>query len=119
MVCNPSDRSSRHFGPGVREPWTTLVASFVAVLGVTIIMGGTITEGQLLGDILGFGMTLCMAIITSQDRLDAIPAGLSQPTHSGLGRQHYVARRHEYPENGVPKGYRCKSHWFLPRETTN
>jgi drug/metabolite transporter (DMT)-like permease len=40
----------------VREPWTTIAASFVAVLGVSIMMGGAITEGHLFGDLLGFGM---------------------------------------------------------------
>lgn len=48
---------------GVREPWTTIAASFVAVLGVSIMMGGAITEGHLFGDLLGFGMALCMAIM--------------------------------------------------------
>jgi drug/metabolite transporter (DMT)-like permease len=48
---------------GVREPWTTIAASFVAVLGVAILMGGAITEGHLFGDILGFGMAFCMAIM--------------------------------------------------------
>lgn len=48
---------------GVREPWTTIAASFVTVLGVAIMMGGAITEGHLFGDILGFGMALCMAMM--------------------------------------------------------
>jgi drug/metabolite transporter (DMT)-like permease len=48
---------------GVRELWTTIAASFVAVLGVAIMMGGAITDGHLFGDILGFGMALCMAIM--------------------------------------------------------
>jgi drug/metabolite transporter (DMT)-like permease len=48
---------------GVREPWSTIAASFVAVLGVAIMTGGAITDGHLLGDILGFGMALCMAIM--------------------------------------------------------
>jgi len=47
----------------VKEPWTTIAASFVAVLGVSIMMGGAVTEGHLLGDLLGFGMALCMAIM--------------------------------------------------------
>jgi drug/metabolite transporter (DMT)-like permease len=47
----------------VKEPWVTLAASFVAVLGVSTMMGGAITEGHLLGDILGFGMAFCMAIM--------------------------------------------------------
>jgi drug/metabolite transporter (DMT)-like permease len=48
---------------GVREPWTTIAASSIAVLGVSIMMGGAITEGHLLGDLLGFGMALCMALM--------------------------------------------------------
>ena len=48
---------------GVREAWTTLAASFVAVLGVSIMVGGAVTEGHLFGDILAFGMALCMAIM--------------------------------------------------------
>jgi drug/metabolite transporter (DMT)-like permease len=48
---------------GVREPLITLAASFIAVLGVSIMVGGAVTEGHLFGDILGFGMALCMAIM--------------------------------------------------------
>ena len=48
---------------GVREAWTTLVASFVALLGVTIMVGGAVAEGHLFGDVLAFGMTICMAIM--------------------------------------------------------
>src|SRR5205814_2264596 len=57
---------------GVREAWTTLVASLAALLGVVIIVGGALNEGHLLGDILGFGMALCMAImmLIIRDRQD-------------------------------------------------
>ena len=48
---------------GVREAWTTLVASFVALLGVTVMVGGAAVEGHLVGDLLAFGMTVCMAIM--------------------------------------------------------
>jgi drug/metabolite transporter (DMT)-like permease len=49
---------------GVREPWTTIAApSSVAVLGGSVMIGGAITEGHLLADLLGFGMALCMAIM--------------------------------------------------------
>ena len=48
---------------GVRELWTTIASSLVALLGVSIMMGGAITEGHLFGDVLGFGMALCMAIM--------------------------------------------------------
>jgi drug/metabolite transporter (DMT)-like permease len=47
----------------VREPWTTIAASFVAVLGVSIMMGGAVSDGHLLGNLLGLGMALCMAIM--------------------------------------------------------
>jgi drug/metabolite transporter (DMT)-like permease len=48
---------------GVREAWTTLVASFAALLGVTIMVGGAVADGHLFGDVLAFGMTICMAIM--------------------------------------------------------
>jgi len=48
---------------GVREPWITLAASFIAVLGVSVMVGGAVTTGHLFGDLLGFGMALCMAIM--------------------------------------------------------
>jgi drug/metabolite transporter (DMT)-like permease len=48
---------------GVRELWTTIASSLVALLGVSIMMGGAITEGHLFGDVLGFGMALCMAMM--------------------------------------------------------
>jgi drug/metabolite transporter (DMT)-like permease len=48
---------------GVREAWTTLAASLVALLGVTIMVGGAVADGHLFGDVLAFGMTICMAIM--------------------------------------------------------
>jgi drug/metabolite transporter (DMT)-like permease len=48
---------------GLRETWATFAASLVTLLGVTIMVGGAISDGRLLGDILAFGMTVCMAIM--------------------------------------------------------
>jgi drug/metabolite transporter (DMT)-like permease len=48
---------------GTREPWSTLAASAVAVIGVSIMVGGAIADGHLAGDLLAFGMTVCMAIM--------------------------------------------------------
>jgi drug/metabolite transporter (DMT)-like permease len=48
---------------GTREPWSTLAASAVAVIGVSVMVGGAITDGHLMGDLLAFGMTVCMAIM--------------------------------------------------------
>lgn len=48
---------------GVKEPWTTLIASLVALFDVAIMVGGAIADGHLIGDILAFGMTVCMAIM--------------------------------------------------------
>ena len=48
---------------GVREGWSTLVASLLALLGVTIMVGGAVTDGHLAGDILAFAMTVFMAIM--------------------------------------------------------
>ena len=44
-----------------RERWSTLVASAIALLGTTIMVGGAIREGHLIGDLLAFGMAVCMA----------------------------------------------------------
>ena len=41
----------------------TLVASFVALLGVSVMVGGAVAEGHLVGDLLAFGMTVCMAVM--------------------------------------------------------
>jgi drug/metabolite transporter (DMT)-like permease len=48
---------------GIAEPWSTLAASLVALLGVSIMVGGAVTDGHLIGDLLAFGMTVCMAIM--------------------------------------------------------
>jgi len=48
---------------GERESWTTLVASTAALLGVVVMVGGAVTAGHLFGDLLAFGMTLCMAVM--------------------------------------------------------
>jgi drug/metabolite transporter (DMT)-like permease len=48
---------------GVKEGWSTLAASLIAVLGVGIMVGGAATDGHLAGDLLAFGMTVCMAIM--------------------------------------------------------
>jgi drug/metabolite transporter (DMT)-like permease len=48
---------------GLTETWTTLAASLAALLGVTIMVGGAAAEGHLFGDVLAFGMTLCMAVM--------------------------------------------------------
>lgn len=48
---------------GVREGWSTLAASLLAMLGVGIMVGGAATDGHLTGDLLAFGMTVCMAIM--------------------------------------------------------
>jgi drug/metabolite transporter (DMT)-like permease len=51
------------FWLGLSEAWTTLVASLVALLGVGVMVGGSVAEGHLIGDLLAFGMTVCMAIM--------------------------------------------------------
>lgn len=48
---------------GERERWTTLAASTAALLGVVVMVGGAVMEGHVLGDLLAFGMTLCMAVM--------------------------------------------------------
>jgi drug/metabolite transporter (DMT)-like permease len=48
---------------GIREPWATLAASLVALPGVCIMVVGAITDGHLTGDLLAFGMAVCMAIM--------------------------------------------------------
>lgn len=48
---------------GLSEAWATLAASLVAVLGVSVMVGGSVAEGHLAGDLLAFGMTVCMAIM--------------------------------------------------------
>jgi drug/metabolite transporter (DMT)-like permease len=48
---------------GLTEAWTTLAASVFALLGVGIMVSGAAIEGHLIGDLLAFGMTVCMAIV--------------------------------------------------------
>jgi drug/metabolite transporter (DMT)-like permease len=48
---------------GIAEPWSTLTASLVALFGVSIMVGGAVTDGHLIGDLMAFGMTVCMAIM--------------------------------------------------------
>jgi drug/metabolite transporter (DMT)-like permease len=48
---------------GVSAAWTTLVASFIALLGVSVMVGGAVADGHLIGDLLAFGMTICLAIM--------------------------------------------------------
>jgi drug/metabolite transporter (DMT)-like permease len=60
---DPHRRSGISCGFGVMETRTTLVASMVALIGVTIMVGGPGADGHLCGDVAAFGMTLCMAIM--------------------------------------------------------
>ena len=39
------------------------MASAVALLGVVVMVGAAVSEGHLFGDLLAFGMTLCMAVM--------------------------------------------------------
>ncbi len=48
---------------GERESWTTLAASTAALLGVIVMVGGAAMEGHLFGDLLAFGVTVCMAMV--------------------------------------------------------
>ena len=48
---------------GVRETWSTLVASLTAVAGVSVMVGGAVADGHLFGDVLAFGMAACMAVM--------------------------------------------------------
>jgi drug/metabolite transporter (DMT)-like permease len=63
---------------GVREAWTTLAASLVAIIGVSIMVSGAVADGHLTGDLLAFGMTLLMAvmmlIIRQQHETPMLPA---------------------------------------------
>jgi drug/metabolite transporter (DMT)-like permease len=63
---------------GVTEAWATLAASLFALLGVSIMVGGAVVEGHLIGDLLAFGMTACMAImmliIRQQQQTSMLPA---------------------------------------------
>ena len=63
---------------GVREAWSTLAASLVALVGVGIMVSGAAAEGHLTGDLLAFGTALCMAImmliIRRQHMTSMVPA---------------------------------------------
>jgi drug/metabolite transporter (DMT)-like permease len=63
---------------GLKETWTTLAASFVAMIGVSIMANGAVADGHLSGDLLAFGMTLLMAImmliIRQQHETPMLPA---------------------------------------------
>jgi drug/metabolite transporter (DMT)-like permease len=63
---------------GVTEAWTTLAASLFALLGVGIMVSGAVAEGHLFGDLLAFGMVVCMAImmliIRQQQQTRMLPA---------------------------------------------
>src|ERR1019366_7877755 len=48
---------------GTAEAWTLLAASLVAVVGISIMAGGAVGEGHLTGDLLAFGMTVCLAVM--------------------------------------------------------
>ncbi len=63
---------------GITAAWTTLAASLVALLGVTIMVGGAATAGHLVGDLLAFAINICMAImlliIRRQQHIRMLPA---------------------------------------------
>jgi drug/metabolite transporter (DMT)-like permease len=63
---------------GITEAWTTLLASVFALLGVSIMVSGAATEQHLIGDLLAFGMAVCMAImlliIRQQQQTRMLPA---------------------------------------------
>jgi drug/metabolite transporter (DMT)-like permease len=44
-----------------RERWSTIAASAAALFGTLIMVGGSVREGHLTGDLLAFGMAMCMA----------------------------------------------------------
>lgn len=46
-----------------RESWTTLLTSTGAMVGAIVMVGGAVMEGHLIGDLLAFGMTICMAVM--------------------------------------------------------
>jgi drug/metabolite transporter (DMT)-like permease len=48
---------------GVAETRATLAASLVALLGVGVMVSGSVAAGHMFGDLLAFGMTVCMAIM--------------------------------------------------------
>src|SRR5262249_15687273 len=44
-----------------REQWSPLAASAAALAGTAVMVGGAAHEGHFFGDLLAFGMALCMA----------------------------------------------------------
>jgi drug/metabolite transporter (DMT)-like permease len=48
---------------GERERWATLGASAVALAGVVVMVGGAVLAGHVVGDVLAFGVTCCMALM--------------------------------------------------------
>jgi drug/metabolite transporter (DMT)-like permease len=48
---------------GERERWTTLAASFVALLGVIVTVGAAVGSGRLFGDFLALVMTILMSVM--------------------------------------------------------
>jgi drug/metabolite transporter (DMT)-like permease len=48
---------------GVAETRATLAASLVALLGVGVMVSGSVAAGHVIGNLLAFGMTVCMAIM--------------------------------------------------------
>jgi drug/metabolite transporter (DMT)-like permease len=44
-----------------RERWSTIAASAFALVGTLVMVGGSVREGHLTGDLLAFGMAVCMA----------------------------------------------------------
>jgi drug/metabolite transporter (DMT)-like permease len=48
---------------GLKEPLATLAASFLALAGVSVMVGGSVAEGALTGDLLALGMATCMAVV--------------------------------------------------------
>jgi drug/metabolite transporter (DMT)-like permease len=65
-----------------REQWSTLAASAAALVGTAVMVGGAAHDGHLVGDLLAFGMALCMAgmmvVIRRHSETPMLPAaGLS------------------------------------------
>jgi drug/metabolite transporter (DMT)-like permease len=65
-----------------REQWSTLAASAAALAGTAVMVGGAAHEGHFFGDLLAFGMAVCMAgmmvIIRRHSETPMLPAaGLS------------------------------------------
>ena len=48
---------------GTREPWATLTASMVALVGIVVMMSGVDTGHRLVGELLAIGMTVLMSLM--------------------------------------------------------